>query len=161
MERITISLDEPLASAFDALIAERGYRSRSEAMRDLLRREVELARQHRDDESGQCIASLSYMFNHHERELSERLTGLQHDHHDLTISTMHAHLDHDHCIECAILRGPVKAVRKFAESIMAESGVRHGNLNLVTVDVTRTKSAHGHDHAHPHAPGHVHYRPRS
>lgn len=159
MERITISLDEQLAEAFDALIAERGYRNRSEAMRDLLRRELETERQRKGDE-GQCIATLSYLYNHHERDLAERLTGLQHDHHDLTVSTMHAHLDHDHCIEVAILRGPTAGVRRFAESIVAESGVRHGSLNLVTVDVSTGGDAHGHGHAHPHDARHVHYRPR-
>ncbi len=162
MERITISVDEDLASAFDALIAARGYRNRSEAMRDLLRRELESARQ-RSEADGQCVATLSYLYNHHERDLAERLTGLQHDHHDLTVSTLHAHLDHDHCIECAILRGPTAGVRRFAESIMAESGVRHGSLNLISVDVSTGTQAHGHGHAHPHphSAQHVHYRPRS
>lgn len=160
MERFTISLEDDLARAFDALIAERGYTSRSEAVRDMLRRELEGARQNRGD-SGHCIASLSYVFNHHERDLAERLTGIQHDHHDLSVSTLHAHLDHDNCIECAILRGPTAAVRRFADSIMAQSGVRHGQLNLVTVDVAHTHSAHGHDHSHPQGPAHFHYRPRS
>ncbi len=166
MERITISLEEDLARDFDALIAARGYRNRSEAMRDLLRRELERARQ----ESGageHCIASLSYVFNHHERLLAERLTQLQHDHHDLSVSTLHAHLDHDNCIESTILKGPTAAVRRFADSIMAESGVRHGSLNLITVEVGAGDAAHAHahghehDHHHPHAPGHYHYRPRN
>lgn len=160
MERITISLDEDLASAFDALIAERGYRNRSEAMRDLLRRELENARQ-RSEADGECVATLSYLYNHHERDLAERLTGLQHDHHDLTVSTLHAHLDHDNCIECAILRGPTAGVRRFAESIMAENGVRHGSLNLISVEVSASSQAHGHSHPHPHSAHHVHYRPRS
>ena len=74
MERFTISLDDDLATSFDALIASRGYSNRSEAMRDILRRELETAptstsgKQH-------CIANLSYTFNHHERDLAERLTG--------------------------------------------------------------------------------------
>lgn len=160
MERFTISLEDELAHAFDALIAERGYSSRSEAVRDMLRRELESARQHSND-NGHCIASLSYVFNHHERDLAERLTGIQHDHHDLTVSTLHAHLDHDNCIESAILRGPTAAVRRFADSIMAQSGVRHGQLNLVSVDLAHTHGAHGHDHSHPHGPAHFHYRPRT
>ncbi|AVZ78127.1 MAG TPA: nickel-responsive transcriptional regulator NikR [Pseudothauera hydrothermalis] len=160
MERITISLDEELASAFDALIAERGYRNRSEAVRDLLRRELEAARQ-RSEADGQCVATLSYLYNHHQRELAERLTGLQHGHHDLTVSTLHAHLDHDHCIECVILRGPSARVRRFAESIMAESGVRHGCLNLISVEVDTAVQPHGHAPAHPHTADHKHYRPRS
>jgi len=160
MERITISLDEELASAFDALIAERGYRNRSEAMRDLLRRELEASHQGKEAD-GQCVATLSYLYNHHERDLAERLTGLQHDHHDLTVSTLHAHLDHDNCIECTVLRGPTAGVRSFAQSIMAESGVRHGSLNLISVVVSATKQTHGHAHDHPHSTHHVHYRPRS
>lgn len=160
MERITISVEEDLAKAFDTLIAERGYRSRSEAMRDLLRREVESARQSSDSQ-GQCVASLSYLYNHHERDLAERLTNLHHDNHDLTVSTLHAHLDHEHCIECAILRGPAVSVQRFAESIIAESGVRHGSLNLISVDVSSPAEKHGHTHTHSHGPGHFHYRPRS
>lgn len=159
MERFTISLEDELARDFDALIAERGYASRSEAVRDMLRRELEAARQRRGD-GGHCIASLSYVFNHHERDLGERLTGIQHDHHDLTVSTLHAHLDHDNCIESTILRGPTEAVWRFADSIMAQSGVRHGQLNLISVDLAHPQHAHGHDHSHPHGPGHFHYRPR-
>ena len=162
MERITISLDEDLAAAFDALIAERGYHNRSEAMRDLLRAELERSHQSRRDD-GHCIAALSYVFNHHERELAERLTGLQHDHHDLTVSTLHAHLDHDNCIECAILKGPSDVVRQFAAVMMAERGVRHGSLNLISVDVARGGHQHGGGTAYRKGGGgpHVHYRPRT
>ncbi|MBI4756888.1 MAG: nickel-responsive transcriptional regulator NikR [Betaproteobacteria bacterium] len=169
MERFTISLDVALAKEFDALIAQRGYRNRSEAVRDILRGHLERSRQS-GQESGHCIANLSYVYNHHERELAERLTGLQHAHHDLTVSSLHAHLDHDHCIESVILRGPTAAVRRFAEALMAERGVRHGSLNLVTAVVedagARHEAGHGHDHGHDHDhgpghPWHVHYRPRS
>lgn len=160
IERFTISLDQSLADAFDALIAERGYRNRSEAVRDLVRRELESSRA-RDEQEGQCVATLSYLYNHHERSLAERLATLQHDHHDLTVSSMHVHLDHDHCIECVMLRGPVAAVRGFAERLIAEPGVRHGQLNLISADVQQSPHGHGGDHAHPHSAQHVHYRPRS
>ena len=81
-----------------------------------------------------CVATLSYVYNHHERELAERLMSLQHEHHDLTVSAMHAHLDHDHCIETVILRGPAQAVRRFADGVIAERGVRHGALNLIVAE---------------------------
>ena len=110
MERITMSIDESLAKEFDALIAKRGYTSRSEAMRDLLRREVEANRVAYEARS-YCVANLSYVYNHHERDLAERLTEAQHAHHDLVVSTMHVHLDHDHCLESVILKGPTAAVR--------------------------------------------------
>ena len=103
MARITISLDESLARAFDRLIEQRGYHNRSEAVRDLLRHHLEISRQ-AADESRDCVANVSYVYNHHERELAERLTELQHHHHDLTVATMHAHLDHNNCLESVIPR---------------------------------------------------------
>jgi CopG family nickel-responsive transcriptional regulator len=149
MERFTISLEEKLAKEFDALIAARGYQNRSEAVRDLIRGELESHRQS-GPHSGNCIANLSYVYNHHERDLAERLTGLQHQHHDLTVSTLHAHLDHDHCIESVILRGPTDQVRHFADALTAERGVHHGSLNLVTVEVSAAGKRHAHVHFSPH-----------
>lgn len=146
MERFTISLDQRLADAFEALIAQRGYHSRSEAVRDLLRNELERSRAADGrQEQGECIASLSYVFDHHERELTKRLAALMHDHHRLCVSTMHVHLDHDDCLECTVLRGPAAEVRRFAEKTIAESGVRHGSLNLVSTDV---EGGTGRRHAH-------------
>ena len=161
VERFTISLDEDLARAFDALIAARGYSNRSEAVRDILRAQIEGARLARED-APHCIANLSYVFNHHERELAERVTHAQHARHDLCVATLHAHLDHDNCMESVILRGPTAQVRAFAEALIAKPGVRHGALNLVTADFRNQPHSHGdgeHSHAHPHP--HGHYRPRS
>lgn len=159
MERVTISIDEELARAFDALIAARGYGNRSEAFRDLLRNYLETASRE-EDPHGQCVANLSYVYNHHERDLAERLTGLQHGHHDLTVATMHAHLDHDNCLESVILRGPTAAVRAFADALTAERGVRHGKLNLVSVEVSR--GAHSHGYApRGKASLHLHLKPKN
>jgi len=146
IERFTISLDARLAQQFDRLIRAKGYRNRSEAVRDILRHQLE---SHRLStvQAPYCIASLSYIYNHHERDLAERLTAHQHDHHDLCVSTMHAHLDHDNCIETVILRGPTAEVRRFADRLIAERGVRHGNLNLVPVDLQSTR--HSHVHSQP------------
>jgi len=151
MDRFTISLDETLASAFDELIMERGYATRSEAVRDILRTHLQHSREQRDTK-GACVANLSYVYSHHERELSERLASIQHAHHDLTIATMHAHLDHDQCLETVMLKGPVKQVRQFAEEIIAERGVRHGQLNLVSVEWSKPHSHGGaaHRHLKPH-----------
>ena len=101
MERITMSMDEALARDFDQLIKDRGYTSRSEAMRDLLRREIE-AHRHARDARSHCVANLSYIYNHHERKLSELLMESQHRHHDLVVSTLHVHLDHEHCLETVV-----------------------------------------------------------
>ena len=147
MDRFTISIDEELATAFDTLIHERGYATRSEAFRDILRGHLQQREEGRDV-SGPCVAALSYIYSHHERELAERLTAMQHAKHDLTVSTMHAHLDHDECIETAILQGPARTVRRFAEGIIAERGVRHGQLNLISVAPGRLHQHGGKPHRH-------------
>lgn len=157
MERITMSIEESLAKEFDHLIESRGYTSRSEAMRDLLRREVEAHRLAEDPKS-HCVASLSYVYNHHARDLSERLTEAQHAHHDLVVATMHVHLDHEHCLETVVLKGPTAAVRALAAKTQAERGVRHGNLNLITVQTGDTHRLPGYHHHHH---GHQHLIPRS
>ncbi len=149
MKRLTMSLDDELADAFEALVRARGYENRSEAFRDLLRQDLGNARL-RDRPDEPCVATLSYVYNHHQRQLALRLTDLQHEHHELMVSTTHAHLDHDHCVETAILRGRTAQVRAFAESVIAQPGVSHGNLHLVPMAV---RPSHGHAHLAP-ATGH-------
>ncbi|MFO0451527.1 MAG: nickel-responsive transcriptional regulator NikR, partial [Pseudomonadota bacterium] len=146
------SLPEELAAEFDRLIAERGYDNRSEAVRDILRAHLDRMREARELD-GHCVANLSYVYNHHERELADRLLALSHAHHDLALSTLHAHLDHDHCIESVLLKGPVQQVRRFANSVVAERGVRHGQLNLVMVDVAQ-------EHTHADGSRHTHLKPQ-
>ena len=150
MERVTISLDDGLLAEFDEYIKRKGYENRSEAIRDLLRQRLEADRL----EGGRAessVACLSYVYNHHQRELSRRLTAAQHDHHDLVLSTLHVHLDHDNCLEIAVLEGGTADVRAFADATMAETGVRHGNLHLVPTERASHHHAHGeHGHSHEH-----------
>jgi CopG family nickel-responsive transcriptional regulator len=146
MQRFTISLDERLAAEFDALMRTRGYGNRSEAVRDLLRGRIERERLARG-EAPYSVGCLSYVYNHHERDLAERLTALAHDHHDLVVSATHAHLDHESCMETVILRGRTQEVRAYGDSVIAERGVRHGSLSLVPVDVGAAR--HTHFHARP------------
>ena len=146
MKRLTMSLDDDLADAFERLVADRGYANRSEAFRDLLRHDLGHARRETAPE-GPCVATLSYVYNHHQRQLALRLTDLQHDHHELTVSTLHAHLDHEHCIETVILRGRTDAVQAFANGVLAQPGVMHGQLHLVPV-APGLIHAHGGGHTH-------------
>ncbi len=147
MDRFTISLDDKLAAAFDAFVKQRGYTTRSEAVRDILRDRLQ-DRDQRRDIQGFCLACLSYVYNHHERQLAEHLAELQHAHHELTVAAMHVHLDHEQCLETVTLKGPAKAVRQFAEKMAAEKGVRHGQLNLVTVDLGQVHKHDGTRHRH-------------
>ncbi|PPE70091.1 nickel-responsive transcriptional regulator NikR [Caldimonas thermodepolymerans] len=156
MERFTISLDHELADEFDRLIARRGYANRSEAVRDLIRRELEADRL-AQAQAPWCVATVSYVYNHHERSLAGRLAHLQHEHHDVAVATMHAHLDHEHCLETMMLKGPTAAVRACADALVAERGVRHGHVHLVPIEVEHGPHPHGHDHHG--GPGHQHARP--
>ena len=120
MERFTVSLDADLAEAFDALVNDKQHRTRSEAFRDLLRGYL----QKRDDlrrQAGFCVGTVSYVYNHRERELAERLASSLHAHHDVSRSMTCVPLDHQQCIEVVILHGQTRAVRRFAEQRNAES----------------------------------------
>lgn len=164
MQRFTISLDDALAQQFDAFIADQGYDNRSEALRDLIRSRLgsaslgpaapaKAAGAH--DAHGRapwCVASVSYVYDHHEQTVTARVLDLQHDHHDLVVTSLHTHLDHDHCLETVVLRGPMPAVQVCAQQLIALRGVRHGNIHLVPLDTT------GHPHAHG-GPAHAHFRP--
>jgi CopG family nickel-responsive transcriptional regulator len=149
MRHLTISVDDELADTFDRLVKEKGYGSRSEAFRDLLR--GALGQQQLSTGTAKyCVGALSYVYNHHERQLARRLTSMQHDHHDVTVSTMHAHLDHDNCIETVILRGPTQAVMDFAQAVMAQSGVRHGSFHPIPIEIDSPgPKRHSHVHARP------------
>lgn len=157
MERFTISLEETLAEQFDQLVVQCGYQNRSEAVRDLLRQkltEVNL----QTDQAEYCVASLSYVYDHHRRDLAERLIQLQHQYHDVVVVTTHVHLDHDNCLETVLLRGATADIQRFGGAIMTERGVRHGQINIVPVSMD-TDHDHSAEHGHGKNIGHVHVKP--
>ena len=148
MERFTISIDSELIAAFDAFIARKGYENRSEAVRDLIREELNAQRLEEADPVGSAVACLSYVYDHDQRRLASRLVDAQHRHHHLARSTMHVHLDNHECMEVTILEGPTGEVRRFAEDVIAERGVRHGQFNIVPLDPKPGFHVHNHaDHA--------------
>ncbi len=157
MERVTISLDDALLEEFDAFIRRKGYENRSEAIRDLLRQRVEEDRL-AEGRAEHAVGCLSYVYNHHQRELARRLTEAQHAHHNLMLSTLHVHLDHENCLEVALLQGKASEVRAFADATMAETGVRHGNLHLVPAEMVTSR--HQHTEAHE-SHDHVHTQPKT
>jgi CopG family nickel-responsive transcriptional regulator len=153
MERITVSVSDEFAAELAAFMASERYDNRSEAVRDLARLGLERARIDHSI-SGDCVATLSYVFNHHTRELAKRLTNAHHEHHGQEVATMHVHLDHDSCLEVAVLRGDAAKVREFAKTVIAERGVTHGQVSFVPVSIdvathTHGAASRGHAHAHP------------
>lgn len=155
MERVTISMSDEFAADLAAFMADNNYDNRSEAVRDLAR--LGLKRERLDSGmAGECIATLSYVFNHHKRELAKRLTEAHHAHHQLQVATMHVHLDHESCLEVAVLRGDAATVRDFSRTVIAERGVMHGQVSFVPVVIHAGAHAHGagedvdhHMHIHP------------
>lgn len=145
MQRITISVDDELLGVVDGLCARRGYASRSEAIRDILR-ETQAREAAAGDGAASCVAALSYVYEHETRDLARRLTSAQHHHHDLSVATMHVHLDHEECLEVAVLKGTVAEVRAFGDSLVTQRGVRLGHLHVVPVEG-------GHHHHDPKAGG--------
>lgn len=130
MQRITISIEDDLLDWVDAVVQRRGYASRSEAFRDLVREsQVQQARTAAGETP--CVATLTYVYDHERRDLARRLTHIQHAHHDLNVATLHVHLGHDTCLEVAVLRGPAAAVCEMADAVVTQKGVRHGYLHVV------------------------------
>jgi len=158
MQRATITLDDEFVTELDSMISRRGYQNRSEAIRDLARAGMRQAAEG-SQETGNCIAALVYVYDHESRDLSKRLTHVFHDHHELTHSAMHVHLDHGSCMEVAVLRGEAKHVRHLADHVIAERGVRHGQLNIITVEAGDAHGPAAGKFHHHH--GHLHLIPRS
>ena len=159
MQRYTISLEDGLAAQFEAWIRKHRYENRSEAIRDLLRDRFSDEALSEND-SGDSVGCVSYVYDHHQRELGRRLAQGQHEHHELAVSTLHVHLDADQCLEVALLRGATAAVREQAQQLIAERGVRHGRLHLLPVSPAAPSHEHAHAHGHPHRHHHGHGRLR-
>ena len=156
MERITISVSDEFAAELAAFMESERYENRSEAVRDLARLGLERARIDHNI-SGDCVATLSYVFDHHTRELAKRLTDAHHEHHEHQVATMHVRLDHESCLEVTVLRGDAAGVREFAKTIIAERGVTHGQVSFVPVSIDAATHTHG---GASHRPMHAHTHPK-
>lgn len=126
LTRISMSLEEHLLESFDKLIARKGYGTRSEAIRDLIR--DALLRDQGRKLAGEQVAVVTMVYDHHARELAARLIDKQHHHHDLVISSLHVHLGERHCLEVSVLRGQAEAVSQLADELLATKGVLHGEV---------------------------------
>lgn len=128
--RIGVAIDAELLGEFDHLIEGKGYTNRSEAFRDLIR--DALMRAATEEPQREVVGTLTLVYDHHVRQLSDRLTEMQHDHYKEIISTLHVHMDHHNCLEVLVLRGKSASVRKIADKLISVKGVKHGRLTLTT-----------------------------
>lgn len=126
--RFGVSMEEVLLDKFDRLISKRGYTNRSEAIRDFVRKEIVEENIH--DGNAAAFGVLSFVYDHHVRELEARLTDLQHDNYKSIVSTSHVHIDHDNCLEVIILKDEAGTIDKIAAKLLSYKGVKHGRLSL-------------------------------
>lgn len=126
--RFGVSIEERLLTSFDNLISRRGYATRSEALRDLIRDSLVQSRIEASQQKIEVIGSLTLIYDHHAHDLTKQMTEIQHAHEGLVISVLHVHIGHDDCMEVIVLRGSGKEVSKLADSLLSLKGVKHGKL---------------------------------
>ncbi len=150
--RFGVAMEASLLRAFDAVVRQRAS-TRSEVLRDLARAEVTRA-----EVAGgaDAVASLTIVYDHHVKDLTERLNELQHALGDKVRSSMHVHLDHNHCLEVTVLQGPSDELRAFAEKVFATRGVKHGGIEIIATAKARRDQLHVHVHSHEHEGEHAH-----
>lgn len=150
--RFGVAMESSLLRSFDALVTQRGS-TRSELLRDLARAEVTRAQV---ASGSDAVATVTIVYDHHVRALTETLNELQHQLGGQVRSTMHVHLDQAHCLEVIILQGPAAELRKFADRVFATRGVKHGGIDMIAAGKTAKNDLHVHLHAHQHEGGHEH-----
>lgn len=128
--RFGISITNRLLKHFDGFILEKGYQNRSEAIRDLIRSALveEQWREAKED----LVGTVTLVYDHHTRELADKLTEQQHTHHDAIISSLHVHLDAHHCLEVIVIKGKAEEIKRLADELIGTKGVKHGKLTTTT-----------------------------
>ena len=125
--RFGISLPKDLIDKFDKLIKERNYTNRSKAFGDLIRQELVKKEW---DQNKEIAGAIVLIYDHHRRELVNKLTDIQHQYQKLIISTQHIHLDHDNCLEIIAVKGTSKEAQKLSDTLISVKGVKHGTLSM-------------------------------
>jgi CopG family nickel-responsive transcriptional regulator len=127
--RFGVSLDGELSDQFDKLLARKGYSNRSEAIRDLIRQDLV----NQEWQGGGDIAgAITLIYDHHKRELLNKITDIQHDCQKVIISAQHIHLDHHNCLEIIAVKGSAEKAKKLADTLKAVKGVKHVTLSMST-----------------------------
>lgn len=129
LSRFGVSVEDELLKSFDQLIAGQGYANRSEALRDLMRDAlVKSSIENPANDGDEVVGSLALVYDHHARDLSDKMNDVQHEYYNLIVSVLHVHISHDDCMEVIVLRGEIKSIRSVAESLLSLKGVKHGKL---------------------------------
>ena len=127
--RFGVSIEQDLLESYDRLIGERGYATRSEALRDLIRESLIQQRIELESET-EALGSLTLVYDHHASNLLNEMTDIQHDYHELILSVTHLHVSHHDCLELIALRGVVAEIVKLANGLLSLKGIKNGKLFL-------------------------------
>lgn len=130
LQRFGVSMEASLLQRFDRLVRERGYASRSEAIRDMVRNW--LVERSWQEEAAEVAGTITLLYDHHQSGLSDLLNDLQHGYHGRILSTMHIHLDHAMCLEVLAVRGGARELSEVAEKLISVRGVKHGKLTMTS-----------------------------
>jgi len=125
-----VSIPADLVDTFDRLIEGKGYRTRSEAIRDLMR--DALVESEWESNAGEVVGTVTIVYNHEVREISRVLTQLQHQYLDAIVCTTHVHMDEHNCMEVLVVRGAAAEVQAIADKLISTRGVKHGKLVCTT-----------------------------
>lgn len=136
--RFGVSIDQDLLENYDRLIAERGYATRSEALRDLIR-ETLIAQKIEMHSDINALGSLTLVYDHHASNLLREMGDIQHKFHETVLSVMHLHVSHTDCLEIIALRGVVAEIVKLANELLSLKGIKNGKLflTLPSSDITK------------------------
>jgi CopG family nickel-responsive transcriptional regulator len=124
--RFGVSMEPELLKKFDRLIKKEGYQNRSEAIRDLVRKNL-IAEKNKDPNQ-KAIGTLTMIYDHHVGSLTDKLLDLQHENTGEILVTTHVHIDHHNCLEILVLKGKIGKIQKLADNIRALKGIKHGEL---------------------------------
>lgn len=127
LKRFSVSLEEDLLEKFDEYISSHGYSNRSEAIRDLIRGKLINEEWEQD---GEVVGVVTLVYDHHQAQLQERITEVQHNYYQLITSSTHVHMDHHNCLEVTIVKGHSSMVKELAEGMIALRGVKNGTLTM-------------------------------
>lgn len=127
--RFGVSIEQDLLENFDRLINERGYATRSEAIRDLIREALIQQKIELQTET-KALGSLTLVYDHHARNLAHEMGAIQHDFHENILSVMHLHVSHDDCLEIIALSGIVSRIVELANNLLSLKGIKNGKLFL-------------------------------
>ncbi len=126
--RFGVSIAKNLLDQFDSIIREQNYPTRSKAIEDFIRETIsnrEIAK-----DMTVVVGSIDIVYDHHKRELLNKLTDIQHDFQEIILSSQHIHLDHHNCFEIVIVKGEKMKINNLANRIKAAKGVKHSSLRF-------------------------------